>query len=181
MEAHMAIQIGAKPDSGVDDPIGMLTDCHRRIEHFLHVLCHVAEQASGRALNDEESAAVRASLEYFRKGGQRHNADEEDSLFPRLRAAAQQNEFSEIAGLEGDHRDGNQLHEAVEKLYEKWLQGGALAPADQDKLLSLTRHLKHLYEAHIRLEEQVVFPRAAQLLDRQTIAQIGQEFRKRRE
>ena len=24
----MAIQIGAKPDSGFDDPIGMLKDCH---------------------------------------------------------------------------------------------------------------------------------------------------------
>ena len=31
----MGIQIGAKPDSGFDDPIGMLKDCHRRIEHFL--------------------------------------------------------------------------------------------------------------------------------------------------
>jgi hypothetical protein len=35
----MAIQIGAKPDSGFDDPIGMLKDCHRRIEHFLNILC----------------------------------------------------------------------------------------------------------------------------------------------
>ena len=177
----MAIQIGAKPDSGFDDPLGMLTDCHRRIEHFLDILCRVAERASGRALSDEESAAVRASLEYFRKGGQRHNADEEESLFPRLRAAAQEADFSEIAGLEGDHRDGNQLHEAVEKLYEKWLQGGALALADQDKILSLIQHLKRLYEEHIRMEEQLVFPRAAKLLNRQTIAEIGQEFRKRRE
>jgi hypothetical protein len=35
----MTIQIGAKPDSGFDDPIGMLKDCHRRIEHFLYMLC----------------------------------------------------------------------------------------------------------------------------------------------
>jgi hypothetical protein len=37
----MAIQIGAKPDSGFDDPIGMLKDCHRRIESFLGILCVV--------------------------------------------------------------------------------------------------------------------------------------------
>lgn len=177
----MAIQIGAKPDSGFDDPIGMLTDCHRRIEHFLGILSLVAERASGRALTSEEAAAVQAALEYFGKGGQRHNADEEESLFPRLRAAAQENQFIEIAGLEGDHREANEWHQAAEKLYEQWLQGGALAAADQDKLLSLTQRLKRLYEEHIRLEEQVVFPRAAELLNRESIAEIGQEFRKRRE
>lgn len=177
----MAIQIGAKPDSGFEDPIGMLTDCHRRIEHFLGILSLVAEGASGRALTGEEAAAVQASLDYFRKGGQRHNADEEESLFPRLRAAAQESDFSEIAELKGDHREANQWHDAAEKLYDRWLQGGALALDDRDELRSLTQRLKRLYEEHIRLEEQVVFPRAAELLDRQTIAAIGQEFRQRRE
>jgi hypothetical protein len=31
----MATQIGAKPDGGSDDPIGMLKDGHRRIESFV--------------------------------------------------------------------------------------------------------------------------------------------------
>lgn len=31
----MGIQIGAKPDSGFEDLIGMLMDCHCRIEQFL--------------------------------------------------------------------------------------------------------------------------------------------------
>ena len=39
----MGIQISAKPDSGFDDPLGMLKDCHRRIEHFLDIFCIVAE------------------------------------------------------------------------------------------------------------------------------------------
>ena len=47
----MAIQIGAKPDSGFDDPIGMLKDCHRRIESFLGILCVVVDRAQGRSLN----------------------------------------------------------------------------------------------------------------------------------
>jgi hypothetical protein len=76
------IQIGAKPDSGFDDPLGMLKDCHRRIEHFLGILCLVAERAQGRDLTEEEIAAVGAALNYFRLGGHRHTADEEESLFP---------------------------------------------------------------------------------------------------
>ena len=58
----MAIQIGAKPDSGFDDPIGMLKDCHRRIESFLGILCVVVDRAHGRSLTDEERDAVKAAL-----------------------------------------------------------------------------------------------------------------------
>jgi hypothetical protein len=50
----MAIQIGAKRDSGFDDPLGMLKDCHRRIENFLGILCVVVERAQGRSLTGEE-------------------------------------------------------------------------------------------------------------------------------
>ena len=68
----MAIRIGSKPDSGFDDPIGMLKDCHRRIESFLGILCVVVDRAQDRNLTDEERDAVKAALEYFRTGGQRH-------------------------------------------------------------------------------------------------------------
>ena len=95
----MALQIGSKPDSGFDDPIGMLKDCHRRIESFLHILCFVVDRAQGRSLTGEERAAVQAALQYFRTGGQRHTADEEQSLFPRLRKSDAQ-AFEEIDRLE---------------------------------------------------------------------------------
>jgi hemerythrin-like domain-containing protein len=176
----MAIQIGAKPDSDFDDPIGMLTDCHRRIEQFLNILCVVADRAAGRALTGEESAAVQASLQYFRTGGQRHTADEEQSLFPRLRASGAQDELSEIDGLEGDHQDAARLHRDIEILCDKWISAGPLGLKDQDDLSAGTEHLRRLYTEHIRLEEQVVFPRAAKLLNQQNIAAIGEEFRARR-
>jgi hemerythrin-like domain-containing protein len=176
----MAVQIGAKPDSGFDDPIGMLTDCHRRIERFLDILCIVAERAAGRMMTGEESEAIQAALQYFHVGGQRHNADEEQSLFPRLREASTGEEFTEIHGLESDHEDATRLHELVEQLYAMWITGGELGAEDQSNLQSATRGLKRLYEEHIRIEEQVVFPRAAKVLDRQAIQAIGEEFRARR-
>lgn len=33
----MGLQIDAKPDSGFDDPIGLLKDRHHRVEHFLWI------------------------------------------------------------------------------------------------------------------------------------------------
>jgi hemerythrin-like domain-containing protein len=176
----MAIQIGAKPDSGFDDPIGMLKDCHRRIERFLHILWVVAERANDRALTDEEAEAVQSALHYFRVGGQRHTADEEESLFPRLRAESAAGNFDEIGRLENDHRNANDLHAAVDTLYSAWIAADHLNSEDEQRLRSGTEQLKHLYQEHIQIEEKIVFPRAIEILNSRTIAAIGREFRERR-
>ncbi len=127
--SNMAIQIGAKPDSGFDDPIGMLKDCHRRIESFLGIICVVVDRARGRSLTGEERDAVNAALEYFRTGGQRHTADEEESLFPRLRKSDTKS-FEEIDRLEGDHHEANELHGSIERLYSAWIESGRLGIED---------------------------------------------------
>jgi hemerythrin-like domain-containing protein len=177
----VAIQIGAKPDSGFDDPIGMLIDCHRRIERFLHILCFVAESARGRGLTAEETEAVEASLQYFHVGGRRHNADEEESLFPRLRAECTNGEIEEIGGLEGDHQQANELHLAVEKIYRTWIGENKLSEENEQRLQSMTDQLRHLYEGHIQIEEKIVFPHAAKVLGNEAIDAIGKEFHARRQ
>ena len=176
----MAIQIGAKPDSGFDDPIGMLKDCHRRIERFLEILCLVAERAHTRSLTSEEPSAVQAALQYFHVGGERHTADEEESLFPRLRGEATTGGLESIDRLESDHHQASALHESVDWLYTAWISTGILELDDQRRLLSQTTRLKQLYAEHIQIEEAIVFPRALQMLDRGAIAAIGKEFRDRR-
>ena len=175
----MAIQIGAKPDSGFDDPIGMLKDCHRRIESFLGILCVVIDRTQGRSLTDEEREAVKAALQYFRTGGQRHTADEEESLFPRLRKSDVKS-FEEIDRLEDDHHEANDLHGSVERLYSTWIESGTLGAEDTRQLHAETGRLKQLYSDHIHVEETVVFARASQVLDSHAIAAIGTEFRFRR-
>ena len=174
----MAIQIGAKLDSGFDDPIGMLKDCHRRIEHFLDILCLVAARAHTRSLTGEEQSAAKAALQYFYVGGERHTADEEESLFPRLRSNPSGG--LEINRLESDHHRAADLHESVDRLYTAWSSTGALQEDEQQRLLSQTRRLKQLYAEHIQVEERIVFPHALQILDSRTIVAIGQEFRDRR-
>lgn len=177
----MTIQIGAKPDSGFDDPIGMLIDCHRRIERFLNVLVLVAGRARGRALSSEETEAVQAALHYFNVGGQRHNADEEESLFPRLRAECPAEELEPLSGLESDHQLANELHHAVEVLYAEWIENQHLDSEKEQRLSSATAQLKRLYEEHIRTEESQVFPRAKAALSGDAVAAIGKEFEARRQ
>lgn len=176
----MAVQIGAKPDSGFEDPIGMLKDCHRRIEHFLDILSVVAERAANRSLTEEERAAVKASLQYFHVGGERHTLDEEESLFPRLLAVAPVETTDILARLRRDHGDAEDLHASVDWLYTAWISSGVLENADQAALLAQTAKLKRLYADHILVEETEVFPRAALALDSQSLTQMGREFSLRR-
>jgi len=177
----MGVQIGARPESGFDDPIGMLIDCHRRIEHFLNILGIVVERARGRALSEEECAAVQAALHYFHVGGKRHNADEEESLFPRLLGEPKEPQFAEVLKLEEDHRSADELHRAVEALYRQWISAGSLNSEEDRRLSAGTEGLKKLYAGHIEVEEKIVFPRAAEALNTAAIRAIGQEFRERRQ
>ena len=102
----MPIVIGAKRESDFTDPIGMLGDCHRRIEMFLNVLVRVAEQVHGDALNEEQRGALETALQYFREAAPKHTADEEESLFPRLRRiedAGVRTFLARIESLEEEH------------------------------------------------------------------------------
>src|SRR5579871_539064 len=83
----MLIKIGQRPDHSFDEPLGLLSDCHRRIEHFLRVLETLAAR-DDRALTVAERTDLRTALAYFATAAPRHTADEEQSLFPRLRASA---------------------------------------------------------------------------------------------
>lgn len=177
----MPVMIGAKPDSGFDDPIGMLKDCHRRIEHFLNILFQVCRRAQGRALSGEERDAVKAALHYFQQSGPRHNEDEEKSVFPRLRAKETTAPAEDVQRLEAEHTEAAHYHDEVERHYAKWIAQGELGTDDTHRLLQRTGQLQNLYAEHIRIEEEVVFPRAAKLFDGPMLDAIGEEFKARRE
>jgi hypothetical protein len=44
----MPLQIGAAPDHDFDEPLGLLSDSHRRIEHFLDILIETERHAAVR-------------------------------------------------------------------------------------------------------------------------------------
>lgn len=176
----MAVQIGAKPDSGFDDPIGMLKDCHRRVEHFLDILCRVVSEAPGRALNSGEQSAIDAALHYFSESGPRHNMDEEESLFPRLRSLNAAAVLADVRRLESEHHHAATLHDQTAQLYTSWIVDGFLNAEATARLQAITRNLRDLYREHIQIEEEVVFPFAEKQLDRNALATIGVEFKLRR-
>jgi hemerythrin-like domain-containing protein len=179
----MPIQIGQRVDHGFDEPLGLLSDCHRRIEQFLRVLSTVAEDAAGGPLSASHRAALEGAVRYFTVAAPKHTADEEESVFPRLRQSDDPDLVQALASLdklEHDHDEAEVHHAAVDGLVRQWLETDRLSPADIERLRERLGRLQTLYQRHIEVEDQEVFPAAARALDRTQIEQIGSEMAARR-
>jgi hemerythrin-like domain-containing protein len=177
------ITIGAKRESDFTDPIGMLGDCHRRIEMFLDVLLRVSEAARGGSLTDEQRGAFDNALRYFREGAPRHTADEEESLFPRLRQTRDPQTpalLARIESLEEEHGCADRIHAEVDRLGQSWLTNGKLAAEDAAHLVTILTQLREIYRHHIAAEDNEVFPAAAAVLSDSDRQAIGKEMASRR-
>ncbi|MGI8962669.1 MAG: hemerythrin domain-containing protein [Bryobacteraceae bacterium] len=179
----MPVTIGAKPSPDFSNPIELLTDCHRRIERFLGVLMKVAAQAEGGPMTKEQSREWEQALDYFRNAAPRHTADEEESLFPRLRGLDHpevERALSEMQELEADHQQAAQWHETVDQLGRKWLSETVLVSHDAGRLSQALASLSELYSRHIALEDDSLFPIATAVLGGSDKANIGTEMAQRR-
>jgi hemerythrin-like domain-containing protein len=178
----MPIVIGAKPESDFTDPVGMLGDCHRRIVRFLNVLVSLSKE-NGGPLSDEHRNLLATSLRYFREGAPKHTADEEESLFPRLRrldVPGLEAVLARIDSLEQDHECAERSHVEVDRLGQLWLTNGRLSPEDASRLSTLLTQLTALYLHHIGTEDTQVFPFAASTLSSADRQAIGAEMAARR-
>jgi hemerythrin-like domain-containing protein len=177
------IVIGAKRESDFTDPIGILGDCHRRIERFLNALLTVATGAKGAPLSNEQQTALAASLRYFREAAPKHTADEEESLFPRLCRLDRpdlQPLLARINSLQQDHECAEKSHRQVEHLGQLWLADGRLSTQDAEHLATVLTQLAELYRRHIAMEDTEVFPFAAHALASSERHAIGAEMAARR-
>jgi hemerythrin-like domain-containing protein len=179
----MLLKIGHQPDHDFREPLGLLSDCHRRIERFLSTLTAITNQAGGKELTDTQRVQLEGAAAYFATAGPRHTADEENSLFPRLRAAHDPRAMAALElvdRLEDDHSAASEHHEVVDQLVRRWLAEGYLTAADVKHLLERLDRLNSMYAAHIAVEDNEVFPAAAQILSKNDITEIGREMMARR-
>ena len=160
-----------------------MQDCHRRIEHFLDVLRTVEAQFGAGELTAEARRALAAALNYFANFAPRHTADEEESVFPRMRSslnADAREAAAELDRLEHDHRRGEACHSLVDRLVREWLDTGCIDEEQRRNLRAALDELATMYAAHIRLEEQRIFMLASHVLRAEQLREIGEEMKRRR-
>lgn len=177
----MPVQIGTKTHNFAD-PTGLLSDCHRRVEMFLGALGAVAEVID-RPATEETHRALGSALHYFGQAAPKHTADEEQSLFPRLRQMHDpeiESAFSRLEQLEEEHRWAAPLHAEVERLGAQYLSTGSLSSSEVDVFRKAVASLASMYKRHIGVEGELIFPLAARLLTDADKSAIADEMASRR-
>ena len=120
---------------------------------------------------------------YFSNAAPRHTADEEESLFPRLRASSDpdaRRAVEIVERLERDHARADLCHAEIDALVSRWLDDGNLSDELRTDLRAHLAQLRSIYEPHIACEDLELFPAAARVLTFEEVAAIGREMAARR-
>ena len=154
-----ALPSGA-PAPSFDDPLGMLSACHRRIERQFATLARLQRHLPERGCDDDARAAARAILKYFDDAAPNHHADEEQSLFPRLAALRPPVAPDLVAALLAEHATlaerWNRLRPLLSGIADG--AGAVLPPADVEAITAA-------YASHIAREDGELIPLARAKLD----------------
>ncbi len=171
----MLTVLGKTPAAG--DAVDLLLECHDRIRSFLALARRVAE--AGPAERDAVPEAAARVHRYFTQALPLHARDEEDSILPRLhgRDPDVDRELETMAREHAEHEPPlTRLVTACDAVARDPDRHGGLAPT----IAAAARELEEHFVAHLRREEEVIFPAMRRLLDRAEDAAIVRELRARR-
>ena len=177
----MPVQIGVKSHN-FTDPTGLLSDCHRRVEMFLGMLVAVADVID-HPVTADTGRLLNSALRYFVQAAPKHTADEEESLFPRLRQIRDPEivaAFSRMEKLEEEHHWAAPLHDQIERLGTRYLSTGSLSDAETTQFRTAVASLASMYKQHISVEDELIFPLAARMLSETEKTEIANEMADRR-
>lgn len=167
-----------KPGPSFDEPLEMLAACHERIEAQLVTLERMVPHLETKGCDADARSAAQAVLRYFDTAGVLHHQDEDEDLFPLMRARAASHGRPEIAAaideLEREHETMNaQWNRLRERL--RGVAGGE-ARLDGEEVARFA----WLYRRHMDREGAAVLPFAREFLDEAQRAGLGERMAARR-
>ncbi len=172
------IKLGAAPPVE-RDAVDMLTACHSRIRNFTGIAGRLAEVQG--AAGPEIANAAAAVHRYYSVALPLHEADENESVYPRLRQiltlAEEQRAVEDMVEQHGP------LNEVIRRLLPRWDElrnspeklAGYAAQLRED-----SRRLQQLWDEHLALEEKIVFPLIRERLSEAALRDIHGEMKRRR-
>lgn len=167
--------LNATPAPGFDDPLAMLQACHGRITAQCTTLRKLQAHLPSHGNDEQALQAARAILHYFDTAGQFHHQDEEQDLFPALRACGDATVKQHLERLLAEHQGleacWHALRPQLATIAER--HGDALDDAVVEPFIAG-------YAAHIAFENETLLPLARALLDTTTLQRIGRSMAARR-
>ncbi|QKT03818.1 hemerythrin domain-containing protein [Ectothiorhodospiraceae bacterium 2226] len=174
------MKLSRTPAPGFADPVGMLRACHERMRARLATLERLPAHLVRHGVDRAAQEAAQAVVAYFERAAPRHHADEEDDLFPALRACAGRPGW--LPSLAGQLEALAAEHEVLEQGWETLrldLHALAAGCAAALEAPTVTAWLA-AYRRHMEREETEILPRVAALLSASELARIGAAMEARR-
>ncbi|KPF68150.1 hypothetical protein IP84_10335 [beta proteobacterium AAP99] len=165
------------PVATFDDPVEMLSVCHGRMQHALDTLRRLEAFLGSRGANEESASAASAVLRYFDIAAPLHHQDEDEDVYPALRACVAEDDPLRLTL--------DELHEEHQKLDELWaflrtdLQAVAAGEAVQLDG-QLVRQFRDATQRHLAIEDSIVLPYAQRLLPADVRRTVGRAMAQRR-
>jgi iron-sulfur cluster repair protein YtfE (RIC family) len=159
--------VSLRPRPVAEAPVGpaqLLLDCHGRIRNFTALAQRLATaHASPPDQIREAAVGVRR---YFMVALPLHAEDEERSLTPRLLAAGASAELKDaLAAIASQHLAIDVTLAALDPLWKALAQEPTQLATHASALAEQAALLEAQWQEHLPLEESVIFPAIAQLLD----------------
>jgi hemerythrin-like domain-containing protein len=168
----------AAPAPTFEQPFEMLAACHERVDRMLGLLQRLREHVAKNGADADARQAAQDVMRYFDQAAPQHHQDEELHVFPPLVAQGDAPTTALVRRLQQDHVQMEARWAEAREVLAAVAAGelAALSPAQDAALDSFAA----VYAGHIEAEEQIAYPAAEKLLDRDAIAAMGDEMMKRR-
>lgn len=168
----------ARKPAAENTAVELLVGCHQRIKHFTSVATKLAHAQA--ATHDEIRSAAEAAFRYYSVSLPLHEADEEDSLRPRLDKLADEHVHHALAAMHDQHMAIDDLLERLLPLLQMVGNNPATLADAGAEMCSITKALSEMFTAHLQMEEEVIFPAIDAQLTEEDRAELVNEMRNRR-
>ncbi len=161
-----------------EDAVDLLIGCHQRIRHFTGVAIKLAH-AQG-AESEEVVQAASAAHRYYTVSLPLHEADEEESVRPRLGTLDNETLHHALLAMTDQHQAIDDLLERLLPLLVMVRNNPQTIHAAGTEMCSVTQALDEMFRAHLQLEEEVIFPAIRSGLPEGVRGEMLQEMQNRR-
>src|SRR5450631_3244698 len=163
----MLNQIIPRPSQQVpEDAVDLLMGCHQRIRHFTGLATKLAHAQGATADEIRQSAA--GVYRYYSVSLPLHEADEEDTVRPRLDPVAGERVRHALLAMADQHQGIYDFVERLVPLLQLLERNPGALPQVGGEMCSLTSALDEIFRAHLELEEAVIFPAIRESLPEST-------------
>lgn len=161
-----------------EDAVDLLIGCHQRIRHFTGVAVKLAH-AQGASVEEVVQAASGVHR-YYTVSLPLHEADEEETVRPLLDAIGDEKLRHALLAMTDQHL-------AIDELLERLLPLLVMVRNNPDtihmaggEMCSITKALHEIFNAHLQLEEEVIFPAIREALPDDVRGEMLREMQNRR-